>query len=94
VQTVRERLQPLGRALEVSAAQVARPWRRSVGGVRQSEAECRQVVLFLRRVQARGKPDVVQQPPEVVPRVREVRAGRVRPAAWIDPAEDDLEAGR
>ena len=51
-------------------------------------------MLFLRRVQARGEARVMKQPPEVVPRVRKVRAGRIGPAPRVDPAEDDLEAGR
>ena len=51
-------------------------------------------MLFLRPVQARSEPGVMEQPPEVVPRVCEVRAGGVQPAPRVDAAEDDLEAGR
>ena len=40
------------------------------------------------------KPRGVEQPPEVVARIREVRARRGRDAAGVDPAEDDAQAGR
>ena len=50
---------------------------------------CEQVELLGRLVQPRGETRRVQQPPEVVARVREVRVRFRRDAAGIDPAEDD-----
>ena len=81
------------RPVEVAAAQVARAGRRARGGVRDAEAELEQAELLLRVVQARREAGVVQQPPEVVARVGEVRGGRRRDAAGVDPAEDAREPG-
>ena len=39
------------------------------------------------------KPAACEQPPEVVARVREVRAGGIGEAAGVDAAEDDGEPG-
>ena len=64
------------------------PGRRPVGGVRQPVAELRQRVLLLRVVEPRREAGVVQQPPEVVARVREVRRRGRRDASRVDPAED------
>ena len=44
--------------------------------------------------EARREPGRVQQSPEVVTRVREMRVRSVREAAGVDPAEDDLQPGR
>jgi hypothetical protein len=36
----------------------------------------------------------MQQPPEVIARIRKVRTGLGRDAAWVDPAEDDPKIRR
>ncbi len=77
--------------VEVAAPQVTRAGRRPVGGIGQPVAELRQRVLLLRVVEARREAGVVEQPPEVVPRVREVRRRGRRHASRIDPAEDACE---
>ncbi len=94
VELLRQRREPLGRALEVGAPQVARAGRRPVGGVRQPEAERRQLELLGRGVQARRESGVVKQTPEVVARIGEVGGGRVGPPARVDPAEDHVQVGR
>jgi hypothetical protein len=45
--------------------------------------------LLARLEQPRGETGVVEEPPEVVPRVREVGRGRRRNPTRVDPAEDD-----
>ena len=82
------------RAREVGAAQVARARRRAVRGVRDADPELEQLELLVRLVEPRREAGVVEQPPEVVARIREVRAGRRRDAARVDAAEDDVEARR
>ena len=86
--------EPLRRPREVGPPEVARARGGAVGRVRQPEAERRQVVLLLRRVEPRSESGVPQQPPEVVARVREVGARGRRPAARVDAAEDHTQAGR
>ena len=76
------------RAVEVAAAQVARAGRRAVRGVRDAVAELEERELLLRIEEPRREARVVEQPPEVVARVREVRGRRGRDAARIDAAED------
>ena len=88
----RDAREPLGGACEVAATEVARTGRRAVGGVRDAEAEARKLVLLARVEQAGGEPGVMQEAPEVVARVREVRADCGREASGVDAAEDDVEA--
>ena len=51
-------------------------------------------MLLARRIEARRESCRVEESPEVVARVREVRTGRRGDAARVDPAENDAEAGR
>ena len=89
----RDPLEP--RRVEVAAPQVARAGRRAVRGVGDAETELEQVELLGSGRSSRGvKPGVVQQPPEVVARVREVgRRGR-RDAPGVDAAEDAAQPRR
>src|SRR5581483_318329 len=77
--------------VEEAAAQVARAGRRPVGGVRDADALLQQLELLARLVEARREPRGLQQAPEVVARVREVRRGGGRDASGVDAAEDDPE---
>ena len=81
-------------ALEVAAAKVAGALRRAVRGVRHADPELEQGELLVRLEEPRREAGVVQQAPEVVARVREMRAGRRRDASGVDPAEDDREPRR
>src|SRR5581483_11258935 len=81
-------------AVEVAATQVARSRSRAVRGVRQPVSQLEKRELLLRLVEPRREPRVVEQPPEVVARVREVRCGRRRDTAGVDSAEDADEARR
>src|SRR5262249_43814880 len=74
--------------------QVARAGRRAVGRVRQPVAELRERELLLRVVQAQREARLVQEPPEVVARIREVGCCRGGHAAGVDPAEDTGQTGR
>ena len=74
----RDLLQPLGSAGEVGLAQLARAARRASRRVREPDAEREQLGRLLRREQPRREPGGVQQPPEVVPRIRERRARAAR----------------
>src|SRR5204863_3708317 len=85
----RDPLEAFRRAREVGAAQIARPRSRPVRRVRHADALPQELELLRRLVEPRGEPRRVQQPPEVVARVREVRMGRSRHTARIDPAEND-----
>jgi hypothetical protein len=53
-----------------------------------------QLELLARVEEAWREARVVQQAPEVVARVREVRAGGGGDAAGVDPAEDGGQPGR
>jgi hypothetical protein len=79
---------------EVAAAQVAGAAGRAVGGVREPDAVLDHDALLGRTEEPRSEAGVVQEPPEVVARVREVRARGGRDAAGIDAAEDGAEPGR
>src|SRR5262249_14430187 len=68
--------------------------RRAVGGIRQAVTELEQAELLGGQIEARREAGVVQQPPEVVARVGEVRGGRRGHAPRVDPAEDAVEVGR
>src|SRR5207248_4807485 len=87
-----EPLEPRRRVREVGAAQVARAARRPAGGVRQADAVAQRLELLVGTQRARREARFVEQPPEVVPRVREVGAGRRRHTTRVDAAEDDFEA--
>ena len=87
----RDALEPVCRTGEVGAAQVAGPRRRAWRGVRDADAEAKKLELLGRLEQPRREPAVVEQPPEVVPRVREVGRRRGGEAARVDPAEEDVE---
>jgi hypothetical protein len=90
----RDEREAVGRAREVGAAQVARPRRRADGGVRGADAVVEQLELLARLEQPRGQPGVVEEAPEVVARVGEVRMCGGRHPAGVDAAEDDVEPGR
>jgi hypothetical protein len=90
-QVAGDALQAVGRAGEVPAAEVAGAGRRPVGGVRDADAQGGQLVLLLRSEQARREAGVVEEPPEVVARIRKVRTGGGGEAPRVDTAEDDGE---
>ena len=73
LQLTRDLLEPLGRAGEVAAPQVARAGRRAVRGVRDADPFLQQLELLRRLVEPRREARRMEQPPEVVARVREVR---------------------
>ena len=90
-QLARDVLEPVGGAGEVAAPQVARAGCRAVGGIRDADSLLEQGELLGRLVQAGGQTRGVQQAPEVVARVREVRARGGGHAARVDADEDDAE---
>ena len=75
---------------EVRGTELARAARRSVGRVREAVAEVEQRRLILGSEQPRREARRVQQPPEVVPRVRERGSCGSRRTARVDTAEDRL----
>ena len=85
-------LQPAG--VEVGAAQVPRAGSRPVRGVRDAEAEREQLELLGRVEETRCEARLMEQPPEVVARVREVRRRGSRHAARVDPAKNAGKARR
>jgi hypothetical protein len=87
-------LEPLRRAGEVARPEVRRPRRRPGGRVRDPDAVPERLELLGRVELPRREPGRVQQPPEVVARVGEVRRGRRRDTARVDPAEDDRQVRR
>jgi len=88
-EVARKLLEPLGRAGEIVAAKIARAGRRSVGRVRQSDSRREKLVLLVRLVQPRREVGCMEQPPEVVARVGEMRSSGGRDPAGVDPAEDN-----
>ena len=90
-QLVGQPLEPLRAAGEVALAQVRRAARRPVRRVRDPDSEPQDVDLLGGVHQARREAGGVQQPPEVVARVGEVRGRGIRVEAGVDPAEDDVE---
>jgi hypothetical protein len=80
--------------IEVAAAQVAGAGRRARRGVRDPDAVLQGLELLHGLVQPRREARCVQQSPEVVARIREVRTRRIRDASGIDPAEDDPQPRR
>src|SRR5262249_22808053 len=60
----------------------------------QADPPAQDVELLLGVDQPWGEPGVVQQAPEVVPRIGEMGCSRRGDAAGVDPAEDDVEIGR
>ena len=79
---------------EVGAAEIARSLRRPRSRVRQADAVVEDLELLLRAQQPRSEACRVQEAPEVVSRIGEVRGSRRRDPAGVDAAEDDPEAGR
>ena len=63
-------------------------------GVRHAEVVGEELEVLVRVELTRREPGVVEEPPEVVPRVREVCSRRRGDAAGIDAAEDDAEPRR
>jgi hypothetical protein len=93
-QVERDASEPFGRAREIAAAEIARARCRPVGGIRDPDGEARQVELLARIEQAWRESRFVEQPPEVVARVGEMRARSGGDPAGIDAAEDDDEPRR
>ena len=86
--------EPFRAAREVGRAQVARSGRRAQGGVRDADAVPEHLGLPLGAEQLRRQAGRLEQAPEVVARVREVRARGGRGAPGVDPDEDQPQAGR
>ncbi len=87
-----DRLEPLAGSREVSGAEVARAACRPSRSIRQPDAEVEQRPLFARLELPRREPGGIQQPPEVVARIREGGArGRTRQTG-IDAAEENGES--
>src|SRR5207302_3342918 len=63
------------------------------GGVRDADSVAQQLELLGWREQLVREAGRMEQPPEVVARIGEVRAGGGGDASGIDPAEDDPETG-
>ena len=76
---------------EVGAAQIARAGSRAVRGVGDADSLVEQGELLGRLVEAGRQPRRVEEPPEVVARVGEVRAGGGGHAPRVDAHEDDAE---
>ena len=94
-QLARDALEPRPDASAKSAgAQVARAGRRPQGGVGDADPEPEELALLGRRELARRQPRRVEQPPEVVARVREVRGRGRRGAARVDPHEHEPQVRR
>src|SRR5258708_451423 len=68
-------LEPRAGAREVLLAQIPRPRSRAPGRVRQPVAVAEELMLLRRRELSRREAGVVQQAPEVVARVGEMRGG-------------------
>ena len=84
-------LEALRGAREVRAAQVAGAGCRAVRRVRHSDALLEKLELLARLVEAGRELRRVQEPPEVVARVRKMSAGRRRHAAGVDATEENAE---
>src|SRR4029079_19370418 len=65
----------------------------AVGRIRRADSEAERFELLARVELPGSEAGLVQQAPEVVARIGEVRLRSVRDAARIDAAEDDGEAG-
>ena len=87
-------LEPLRAAAEVTLSQVGRPSGRTVGRVRDPDPVAEHFELLGRADEMGREPGCVEQAPEVVPRVGEMRRPRVGVEAGVDPAEHDVEPGR
>jgi hypothetical protein len=85
--------EPLACPDEVGRAEVAGASRRPPRGVREADSEREELELLMRLERSGCEPGGMQQPPEVVPRVREVGTGGGARPARVDPAEDDPEIG-
>src|SRR5205823_8743733 len=86
----REPLEPIGRTREVGATKVAGPARRPRGGVGQADPVVERLELLVRTQEPGREAGGVEQPPEVVPRIREMGSSSRRDEAGVDPAEDDV----
>ena len=86
-------LEALECASEVPGPQIARATGRPPGCVREPDAEREKLMLLARLEKAGREPNCVEQAPEVVARVREVRGGGSARASRVDPAEDDPDTG-
>jgi hypothetical protein len=84
----------VGRVCEVGAAEVAGAGSGAEGCVREAEPVPRQIELLAGREQAGSEARVVEEAPEVVPRIGEVRARGGRHTAGVDATEDRVETGR
>lgn len=93
-QFTRERLEPLRASGKVASAKIARAGRRAVGRIRDADPEWQQVELLGGVEEAWREAGPVQETPEVVAGVREVRVRVVGEPAGVDPAEDDPKPGR
>src|SRR4029077_854131 len=80
----RELLEPLDAAGEIAGSEVAGAWRGAVGRVGDADSEREQVELLGGVEEPRRQPDGVEQAPEVIAGVREVRVRRIREAARVD----------
>ncbi len=89
-----ERLEPFGTPLEVACPEVSGAGRRAVGGIRDADSESQQLELLGRLEEARREAGLMQQAPEVVPGIGEVRVRAVGEATGVDPAEDDQQPRR
>jgi len=90
----RDRLDALAGAFVVRRPQVAGAAGRPASRVREPDPEVQESELLVRLEEPRRESGRIQQPPEVVTRIGEVRGRRVRPPARIDPAEDDRQIWR
>ena len=84
---LRQSLEPLRRAGEVAAAQVAAALGRAVGGVREPEAEVEHLPLLLGYEEPGRQVRLGEESPEIVARVGEVGRGRSGAKTGVDPAE-------
>src|SRR5439155_26154624 len=74
LELVRDPLESRGRAGEIGLPQIARAGRRAAGCIRDADSVVEELELLRRLEQARRQSCRVQEPPEVVARIREVRA--------------------
>lgn len=84
---------PLTSALEVRGTKVARAASGASRRVREPDPEREELELLARIEEARREAGGVQEAPEVVARIREVRTGGRARAPGIDAAEEDPQSG-
>ena len=88
-----QNLQPLAGTREVARTKIARATRRPSRRIREPDAVLEELGRFARCNEARRETGRVEQSPEVVPWIRERRAGRCTYPAGVDPTEDDPDTG-